>query len=197
MSAEKPRPIKTVSHIFVLADRGYDDFQVMLCSGFDEMTVCRFGNMPCTVELRLSHVKEVRHFDKLDDVPGLQEACSLALRIRMRPGPLKARPHLSTSKMPPSDRIRRAVCRAIFPHREHASGMPPLGRGSHSDRVATLRMHIKLHRHEARLKTRIDVSGFKKRPCSHLRNSVMFPEIKQFVKRWGFDTGGTIFADGR
>jgi len=163
--------VSVVSHILILAEEGDDDFRVRRCSGFDDMAVRRFGDVPCTVYLRgwVESLQEIIHLERLVDMPGLQEACGLASRIRTRPGPLRTPAYPSTSKMPPFDRVRQ------------------------TRRLAWLRIEIRFNRNRTALTIRNQIDGFDKTPCSHLMGSVMFPEIKKFVEKWGFDTEGTVF----
>ena len=166
-----PPPANIVSHMLVVAEDGDNDFQVRRCNGFDETAIHRFGNVPCVVHLQLrrSSVPEISQFDKLTDVSGIKEACNLALRIRTSPVPLRAR-HSPVSKMPSFDKVN------------YQDG-----------RLAWLRTEIKIDKNSDVLKIRNKIYGFSSVSCSHLKNSIIFPEIKKIAERWNFDMNGTIF----
>ena len=172
MNDENSTPLANiVSHMLVVAEEGDSDFQVRRCNGFDEYAVQRFGNMPCVVHLQLqrSSVPDISQFGKLANVPGIKEAYNLALRIRTSPVPLRSR-HPSVSKMPPFDRVN------------YQDG-----------RLAWLRIEIKIDANSDVLKIRNKIYGFSSLQCSHLKNSIMFPEIKKIAERWNFGMKGTIF----
>ena len=168
---ERSRPSTSiVSHVLMMAERGHRDFDVRQCDGFGENAIRRFGSMPCVIHLQLlpSSVPETSRLDKMADMPGLKEACNLASKIRASPIPLRI-PRPSVAKMPPLDR----VC-------------------YQNDRRAWLRAQIRIDGYYNVLKIRNKIYGFKSAPCSHLKNSIIFPEIKKIAERWDFDTRGTI-----
>ena len=168
-SSSKPTKI---SNLLVIAEEDDTDFQVMRCSGFDENAVQRFGNMPCMVQLQLqrSSVPEISRFERLTDMPGLQELCNLASRIRSSNAvPLrKSRPPIS--KMPSFDMV-----------------------SNQDGRLAWLRSEIKIDKKDDMLLIQNKIYGFKKPQSSHLKDSFIFPEIKKIAQNWNFDIKGTVF----
>ena len=170
MNEDSLRPVK-ISNLLVIAEEDDTDFQVMWCSGFDENVLRTFGNTPCVVRLQLhrSSVQEINTFGKLTDMPGLQELCYLASKIRASHSPLR-KPYPAVSKMPPFDKV-----------------------SNQDGRLAWLRSEIKIDKKECTLLIRNKMYGFKKPQSSHLKDSSIFPEIKKISQRWNFDIKGTVF----
>ena len=162
-----------ISNLLVIAEEDDADFQVMRCSGFDENIVHRFGNVPYVVRLRLqqSSVPKNSRFERLTDMPGLQELCNLASKIRASSALLR-KPRPPVSKMPPFDRVR------------YQDG-----------RLAWLRSEIKIDRKDGILLIRNTIDGFKKPQSSHLKDSFIFLEIKKIAQSWNLDIKGTVFED--
>ncbi len=157
-------------HLLIVAEEDDANFQVLQCSGFDKSTIHRLGSMPCMVRLRLhrSSVQELSTFERLTDMPGLQELCNLVTKIRAcyvprrRPSPPIYR--IISSSGVSNQGNRRAWLRSVI--------QPDVGRG---------------------VLARNSIYGFQRPQSSHLQNSILFPEIKKIAQSWGFDFSGTVF----
>jgi len=164
-----------VSHLLVVAEEDDANFQIMRLGGFDENAVRRFGSLPCTVRLQLrrSSVPELSTFDRLTDMPGLRELCSLAHTIRAGYAPRRR-------------------------HRPPAYTMPPFCVTENQDkRLAWLRSDIALDQNGGTLLIRNKIYGFRKPQSSRLRDSILFPGIKKIAQSWNFDIKGTVFESSQ